>query len=321
MPAENLLFMRIIPVGSSSDLKRFKNPVVALGVFDGVHRGHQKLIAKTIQRSAQLKGTSAVLTFFPHPVQVLNKKFNLSLLMSLSHRLCIIERLGIDVCFVVHFTRSFAHLTAEQFIQKYLKDGLGAKEILIGANFHFGKNRGGNRRALQKLTKKYSIRANILPSVCYHHHVISSSRLRALVKRGNLKLAKKYLGRDVSALGEIVHGDHRGLRLGFPTANINTGREIVLPNGVYVVRAILSGRIFDGVANIGHRPSFEKKSNKVIEVHLFKFHQNIYGKTMEVQFLKKLRNEENFSRPEDLCAQVEKDKLRALRYFSRPRHR
>lgn len=308
--------MRIISVRSSGDIKSFKNPVAALGVFDGVHCGHQKLIAKTIQRAAQLRGTSVVVTFFPHPVQVLNKKFNLSLLMSLAHRLCMIERLGVDVCFVVHFTRTFAHLTAEKFIQKYLKDGLGTKEIFIGENFHFGKNRGGNRWALQKLAKKFNIHANILPSVCYHHHVISSSRLRVLVKKGNLKLARKYLGRDVSVLGEVVHGDHRGLGLGFPTANINTGCEIVLPNGVYVVRVILAGRRFNAVANIGHRPSFKKKSNKVIEVHIFKFNRNIYGRIIEVQFLSKIRDERKFLHPDDLCAQVSKDKARALRYFS-----
>jgi riboflavin kinase/FMN adenylyltransferase len=309
--------MITIPIHSQKNIKKLRNPVVAIGVFDGVHRGHQKLITKTIQQAKKIKGTSVVLTFFPHPVQVLNKKLELSLLMSLTHRLKIIENLGVDVCFVVHFTKQFARLTAEDFIEKYLACRLNAKEVFIGKNFHFGKNRNGNSHALKVIARKYNIHVNILPSVCFRHHVVSSSRLRALVKQGNLLSAKRYLGRDVSVFGEVAHGDRRGIHLGFPTANINSGREIVPPNGVYIVKIVLDGKLFQGVANIGHRPSFKKKSNKVIEVHIFNFNKNIYGKNIEIKFLKKVRDEKKFLHPQDLCAQVAKDKDQAMRYFSK----
>ena len=309
--------MITIPIHLQKNIKKIKNPVVAIGVFDGVHLGHQRLIAKAIQRAKKLKGTSVVLTFFPHPVQVLNKKFEMSLLMSLAHRLKIIESLGADVCLVVHFTKQFSKLTAEDFVKKYLGHFLNAREVMIGKNFHFGKNRNGNSYVLKAIAKKYNIHVNILSSVCYRHHVISSSRLRAFVKKGNLLLAKKYLGRDVSAFGEVVHGDQRGVHLGFPTANINSGREIVPPCGVYIVRIFLEGKLFQGVANIGHRPSFKKKSNKVIETHILNFNRNIYGKNIEIQFLKKIRNEKRFFHPQDLCIQVAKDKDRARQYFSK----
>jgi riboflavin kinase/FMN adenylyltransferase len=137
------------------------------------------------------------------------------------------------------------------------------------------------------------------------------------VKQGNLLMAKKYLGRDVSVSGQVAHGDKRGIHLGFPTANINSGREIVPPCGVYIIKIILEGKLFKGVANIGHRPSFKKKSNKVVEAHIFDFNKNIYGKNIEIQFLKKIRNEKKFSCPEDLCAQVAKDKKQAGQYFSK----
>lgn len=313
--------MIVIPLKSQKSIRKFKNPVVALGVFDGVHRGHQKLIAGAVEKAKKLKGTSVVLTFFPHPIQVLNKKYNLSLLMSLAHRLKIIESLGTDVCLIVHFTKEFSRLTAEEFIKKYLVRHLGAKEIFIGKNFHFGKNRNGNSLALRQIAKKFNIHVHILPSVCYGRAVISSSRLRDLVKQGKLLLAKKYLGRDVSVLGEVAHGDKRGIHLGFPTANINSGREIVVPNGVYIVKIILDGKRLKGVANIGHRPSFKKKSNKVIEVHILNFNKNIYGKTIEVQFLKKIRTEKKFSHPDALCRQVAKDKKQAIQYFSQSKLR
>ncbi|MCX5681269.1 MAG: riboflavin biosynthesis protein RibF, partial [Candidatus Omnitrophica bacterium] len=243
--------------------------------------------------------------------------FDLSLLVSLTHRLRIIESLGVDVCMVVHFTKQLAKLTAQNFAKKYLVDLLNAKEIFIGKNFHFGKNRNGNNDILRLIARRYQVRVNILKSVCYQNNIVSSSRLRVLIRDGNLLLAKKYLGRSVSVFGQVVHGDGRGRRLGFPTVNINSGPEILPPLGVYIVEVILNGKLFQGVANIGHRPSFKRKSNKIIEAHIFNFNKNIYGRNIEIRFLRKIRDERKFDRPEDLSFQIEKDKKEALQYFSK----
>jgi riboflavin kinase/FMN adenylyltransferase len=310
--------MVTIFIRSLKDVKRFKNPVVAIGIFDGVHQGHQQLIKKIITQAKKFHGTSVVLTFFPHPIQVLHKKFDLSLLVSLEHRLKIIESLGVDACVVVHFTRHFAKQSAEDFIKTYLAQGLDAKEVFIGKNFHFGRNRCGNSNILKSIAKKYEISAKVLASVRCQSDIISSSRLRILVKKGNLRLAKKYLGRDVSTLGTVVHGDGRGNQLGFPTANINSGTELLPPTGVYIVKVLIAKKIFQGIANVGHRPSFKKKSNKVVEAHIFHFHKNIYGKKIEIQFIKKIRDEKKFSCKKDLCLQIENDKKLALQYFADP---
>ncbi|MFA6378727.1 MAG: bifunctional riboflavin kinase/FAD synthetase [Candidatus Omnitrophota bacterium] len=309
--------MKTIFIHSQKRLQKFKNPVVAIGIFDGIHRGHQVLIKKTIARAKKINGTSIVLTFFPHPVQVLNKHFDLSLLVSLPHRLRLIEEMGIDVCVVVRFTRRFATMTAEDFVKKYLSRLLGAHEVVIGRNFHFGKNRNGNSELLRAASGRYDIKVHALKSVCYQKSIISSSLLRSLIKGGDLSLARKYLGRFVSISGYVVHGDQRGRRLGVPTANINQGQEILPPTGVYIVDVFCLGKLWQGVANIGYRPSFKRNKKRNIEVHIFNFNKNIYGKGIEIRFLKRIRDEKRFLLPEHLCDQIELDKSEARKYFSR----
>jgi len=311
--------MKTIFIRSEKCLPRFKNPVVAVGIFDGIHRGHQKLIAKTITRARKIRGTSAVLTFFPHPVQVLNKHFDLSLLVSLPHRLRLMEKLGIDVCFVVKFTKKFATMSAEDFVRKYLSNLLRATEVVIGRNFHFGKNRDGNSDLLKVAARQYNIKVHALKSVCYQKDIISSSLLRSLIKSGSLSLAEKYLGRPVSAFGRVVYGDRRGRLLGIPTANIDAGQEILLPAGVYAAKIFLADQVFYGVANIGYCPTFKRDKKRKVEVHIFDFHKNIYGKHIEISFLKKIRDEKRFLLQEHLCNQIEHDKKEARKYFARRR--
>jgi riboflavin kinase/FMN adenylyltransferase len=309
--------MKTIFIPSSKNVRKFKNLALAIGIFDGIHRGHQKLIKETIAKAKKINGTSGVLTFFPHPVQVLNKHFDLSLLVSLPHRLKLIEALGIDVCFVVHFTKKFATMKAEDFVKRYLFHLLGARDVFIGSNFHFGKKREGNSLVLKTAAKTCKINVHTLSPVCYQKNIISSSSLRALVKNGELSLAEKYLGRAVSAFGHIVHGDARGHRLGIPTANINSGQEILPPVGVYIAEILYANQIYRGIANIGYRPSFKKRKKKNIEVHIFNFKQDIYGQNIEIRFLKKMREEKRFQLKEHFCDQIEHDKQEALRYFSR----
>ncbi len=296
-------------------IKQFVRPVVAIGIFDGVHRGHQKLILRAVARARQISGTSIVLTFFPHPVHVLYRKKDLSLLVSLEHRLRLIQQLGVDACMVVPFTKEFAKLSAEDFVRDYLFCKIEAKEIFIGQNFHFGRKRKGDSKALQSLTKMYAIRANVIKSVCCGGNVVSSSRLRHLVKDGNFSLAKKYLNREITFVGHVVRGDQRGRALGIPTANINCGPEILPPLGVYIVCAVVGGQKCEGIANVGYRPSFESSRKKNIEVHLFDFHRNIYGQRIEIQFLKKIRNEKKFLSPCNFLHQFQRDKNIAIDFF------
>jgi len=307
--------MKTIFVSPQGKIKKFKNLVVAIGIFDGVHRGHQRLIAKTITQARNIKGTSGVLTFFPHPVQVLNKRFDLSLLVSLPHRLRLIEKLGVDVCFIVTFTNKFAAITAEDFVKGYLFDRLGAREVFIGRNFHFGKGRDGNSQTMTMAARKHSIKVHAIEPVCDRQKTISSSLLRNLIKEGEISAAQRYLGRPISVFGQVIHGDHRGRRFRTPTANIDAGPEILLPAGVYVANVLIGAKTFRGVANIGFCPTFTKEKERKVEVHILDFSKDIYGQFIELYFLKKIRNEKRFLSKEHLCEQIEKDKEEARQYF------
>ena len=312
--------MKIVPIPPLRTNTTFKNLVLAVGVFDGLHRGHQKLIKQAIARARKINGTAGVLTFSPHPAQVLDRHFDLSLLVSLAHRLRLMEALGVDVCFVIHFTKAFSRVSAVDFVKKYLSQHLKAKDIFIGCNFHFGRKREGSSDVLKTAAQKYKIRIHAIKPLCCQGDIVSSSSLRTLVAKGNLRLAKKYLGRAVSIFGRVAHGDGRGRRLKFPTANINPGQEILPPRGIYVVEVLCAGQIYQGVANIGFRPSFKKSKKINVEVHIFNFKRNIYGRSIEVRFLKKIRNERKFLRKEHLCEQMERDKQEARRYFLREKH-
>ncbi|MDD3374666.1 MAG: bifunctional riboflavin kinase/FAD synthetase [Candidatus Omnitrophica bacterium] len=295
---------------------KIKKPVIAIGVFDGLHLGHQALIKKTIKKARAINGTPIVMTFFPHPVQVLNKNMDVSLLVSLKHRLQLIEDLGVLVCVVIRFTKKFSLLRPEEFVEKYLFDSFKSVEIFVGDDFHFGKEGLSGGKALKKIANAFGIRVTIVRSVEFNKKRISSSLLRKLIVRGKLKESEKLLGRRVSTLGKVVHGDRRGARIGTPTANINPGREILPPSGVYLAQVRSENQIFNAIANIGRRPSFKKESKINLEVHIFDFKKRIYGKEIEVLFLQKIRDEQKFKTTKLLIEQIEKDKKKALRYFS-----
>ncbi len=301
------------------DLSKFKirNSVAAIGVFDGVHCGHQDLIKRMIRRAKKLNRKPVVITFFPHPVQVLNKDVDVSLLVSLDHRFQLIEKLGVETCVVIRFTKKFSLLTPETFVKKYLIDSLRVSEVFIGDDFHFGKKGAGNGCILKKIAKTFGVKVNIVRSVTHGNKRISSSLLRKLIAQGKLEHAKKLLGRTVSILGKVIYGDRIGKHIGTPTANINPGREILPPTGVYISRVYLRNKSFGAIANVGFRPSFKENNAINLEAHLFDFNKNIYGQEIEVLFLKKIRNEKKFKTTKLLIDQVERDKKKALQYFSK----
>jgi len=300
--------------------RNLKNPILAVGVFDGLHLGHRYLIERAVGKAKLVEGTSVVMTFFPHPTHVLKPSICLPFLVSLRHRLKLIEELGVDVCLVVSFTEKFSNLKAVQFIEEYIINSIKPKEIFIGRNFRFGHFRQGDVRLLKDFGDIYGFKVNAISPKKSSGDIISSTRIRKLIVAGKITLARRLLGRPVSIFGQVKKGDGRGKILGFPTANINPLRQVIPPCGVYMAEVVIDDKTYRGMANIGRRPSFHKGKAAInVEVHIFKFKKNIYRKEIEIKFLKKIRPEKEFASKENLVRQLKTDeeKIKSLfKYFS-----
>lgn len=308
--------MKII-YGIGKANNNLKNTVLAIGVFDGLHRGHQKLIQKAVAKAKSIKGQAHVLTFWPHPVRVLNPKRYRSLIVSLPHRLKLIERLGVAKCVVLRFSKKFSKLSPHKFIKKYLVDYIQPREVFIGEDFRFGKDRSGTLEDFKEIGKDYGIHINSVISVKEGRNKIGSTRIRELIASGKLYQARRLLGRRVSIMGKVIRGDARGKTLGFPTANIKIEEEVLPPLGVYAVCIIFGKRKFKGMANIGWRPSFKNKQNRVnLEVHIFNFNKNLYGKNLIIEFIRKIRNEKTFNSEKLLTQQLKKDGVKVKSILS-----
>lgn len=306
----------IIHTARSQIKKQYPRPVVAIGVFDGLHRGHQKIIRQTVRRAAQIRGTPMVITFAPHPVHVLNPKVFCPLIISVEHRLKLIEEMGVKVGWVIPFTRRFARGNADEFFHRYLINPLSPSEIVVGDDFHFGRGRQASAAYLQALGPKHGIAVRCL-SVGSGPKSVSSSRIRRDIATGNLKHAASLLGRPFAVLGRVIHGDSRGRKLGYPTANIHLTQQLLPPSGVYIVKVKLGSRTYPGIANLGHRPSFKKIARVNLEVHLFNLRQNLYARRILVQFLRKIRDEKVFRSQAELVRQIRLDEKQARRWFHR----
>ena len=295
---------------------KFKNPVIAIGVFDGLHLGHQLLIRKAVARAKALHGTAVVMTFDPHPVHVLRPENHLPLLVSLSYRLQLIAALGVDTAVVVRFTKTFSALAPEQFIKKYLLKPFFPQEVIVGDDFRFGQNRAGTISLFEEAGLKNNFRVLSVKTQKAGLKKFSSTAARDAIAVGDLKAASRILGRPVALLGKVVVGERRGRTLGFPTANIIPQGEILPPQGVYVVRIEHRGKTLEGMANIGVRPSFHKNERLNVEIHLFDFNKNIYGHDIVVKFLQKVRNELCFPSSQALVEQLRKDEVFSRKWLS-----
>jgi riboflavin kinase/FMN adenylyltransferase len=254
-----------------------------------------------------------VLTFWPHPQKEAS-------LYSLKHRLKLIQELGIDICIVVHFDASFSRISPEVFVREVLEKKLGAAYVYVGRNFRFGRRGLGNPHLLERLSRESRFALRLFDIMRVNGAPISSSRIRRLIVNGSLVSAERLLLKPVTVLGTVVRGDSfASTKLGFPTANINPHHEILPPAGIYAVRVIIGREVFQGACYIGARPTIGKKVQKGrdrnIEVHIIDFNRNIYGREIEVQFLRKLRNEKKFSTPRDLARQIKIDILQARSVF------
>jgi riboflavin kinase/FMN adenylyltransferase len=297
----------------------FKNPkVVAIGTFDGVHLAHLAVIKKAVQKAKKVKGTSIVLTFYPHPMRITDPDQKPALLTSIEHRLALIERLAPDVCLVANFRKSFSKMSAEKFVEQVLIDRLGSKIIVTGHNFSFGKNKSGNLDFLKMKSKEYDYKVDPVKPIKKAGAVVSSTLIRKLIESGKIEKASILLGRRFSILGTVIKGDSRGRVLGYPTANIDPHQEALPPNGVYAIKAKINDKYYKGMLNIGKRPTFYAKSNKLaIEANIFDFNKYIYGQVIEIFFYKKIRNEQKFNSPDLLKTQLENDHKQSLSILSK----
>ncbi len=295
-----------------------------MGVFDGVHRGHREVLQAAVKKAHKIGGESVVLTFWPHPQKEES-------LYSLEHRERLIAELGIDTCVVINFSRHFAGIKAEDFVKDILVDRIGAAYVFVGRDFRFGSKARGGLSLLNKTGKAYGFKARGFNIIKVRGVAISSTLIRKLIKQGNIKEAERLLARPVSILGTVIKGTKLGRILGFPTANINPHHEVIPAEGIYAVRINLDKREFKGACYIGTKPTLslerrvclpagqagsleEKKIN--IEVHIFGFHKNIYGKYLEIQFVKRIRSDKKFPSLALLVKQIKKDVKSAKRMLN-----
>jgi riboflavin kinase/FMN adenylyltransferase len=275
-------------------------PAVALGIFDGLHRGHQRIITKLIREARSLKTISLVVTFFPHPRKE-------KVLYPLSYRLQLLEEAGVDLCMVIRFSSSFRKITASEFLRNILIKKINPKVVIIGRNFTFGSNARGDWRMLKDYSKKMGFKLRVIDVLTSRGKPISSSYIRSLIKRGKLLQSQELLGHPVSIFGRVTPGFRLGKMLGYPTANVNPDHEILLPFGVYAVRVRLENRCLAGICYIGNKPTIGINNKINIEVHIFGIKKNLYGRKIQIDFIKRLRAQKRFSSLQALASQINRD--------------
>jgi len=288
----------------------FRRPVLTIGNFDGVHRGHQYIL-RQVREDADHRGTDAVaLTFEPHPISVLRPQAAPRLLMPLGDRLQSLHAYGMDAVVVQRFSREFAGISAEDFIRRFLVEILDADKIIVGHDLNFGKAREGNVDKLIEAGGRHGFAVEVIRPVEAEGLIVHSSLVRETVASGDVAMAAKLLGRPHVVRGRVVKGAGRGRELGFATANLRPKTQLVPPEGVYVTRAVVGDRRIDGVTSIGHTPTFGG-TDTVIEAHLFTEWEDFYGRPMALEFIEKLRDQKKFSGPDELRAQIAADVDRA----------
>ena len=302
-----------------SEIKYDKNTIVTLGTFDGIHLGHKKIIEAVVKKATGTGCRSFVITFYPHPRKVISKDDSLRLLNTPLEKANALEKLGIENLFVINFTKEFSQQTPGEFVDKYIVNGVGVKELIIGYDHHFGKGREGNIDFLKDKAKKAGFDVTIIPEMKMGDVVISSSKIRDAISSGSIELANKYLGRYYSFEGKVIQGDKRGRELGFPTANLRIENEDkLLPAiGIYLVELIVNENKYYGLLSVGKRPTFYNSGEIVPEVFIYDFNKDIYGMYVTVNVIERIRGEEKFASAEELVKQMNLDKQKGLEILSK----
>jgi riboflavin kinase/FMN adenylyltransferase len=293
------------------------HPVLALGNFDGLHRGHLKIIERVKRGAAEHGGTAMAMTFDPHPPRVVRPDKAPPLLMTKAQKIEALGTAGISCVAVVRFTREMSQWDPETFVRNVLADWLRVSEVWVGANFLFGHERSGNFSLLRTLGQRYGFRADKIDPVRYKEFVVSSTRIRRLIAEGRMDEAAALLGHQYSIDGVVVEGRQRGRTIGFPTANLRTDNELLPPHGVYATTLSLDGTFHASITNIGLRPTFGDSSETTVETHVLGFAGDVYGREVRLGFVQRLRDERTFGDVDALKAQIEADVRRAERLFAR----
>jgi riboflavin kinase/FMN adenylyltransferase len=294
-------------------LKRpFTKPVVALGNFDGVHLGHQKIFERVKEAAANIGGEGVVITFEPHPLKVLSPSHCPPLLTTFQKKMMLIEKSRIQTVFCIEFTLPFSKLTPLEFVENILIKKVNPLKIIVGYNYHFGQKKSGDANTLKTLCKPFQVEVEVVAPLLIEGIAVSSSRIRELIKNGRMEEASKLLGRDYPVIGKVIEGAKRGQTLGFPTANLEMKDELYPPFGVYAVEVTLYHKAYFGVANIGTNPTFQalpgaSPAPVSLEVYILNFDEMIYGEEIQVNFKKRIRSEIQFESSAQLIEQIQKD--------------
>jgi riboflavin kinase/FMN adenylyltransferase len=309
--------MDVIHFPDDARPSRWAHPVLALGNFDGLHRGHRKILDRVHRVADERGATSVVMTFDPHPPRVVRPDKAPPLLMTKAQKLEAIAEAGVRGAAIVRFTPELSHWAPETFVRTVLVDWLHVAEVWVGANFLFGHDRSGNFSLLRELGGRYGFKAEKIDPVRYKDFVVSSTRIRRLVGEGRVDEAGALLGHQYCLDGTVMRGDQRGRTLGFPTANLCTENELLPPHGVYATTARIGDVVHASVTNIGTRPTVDTSGRTVIETHIFKLDRDLYGQSIRIGFVQRLRDERAFESLDLLRDQIDADCRRARVLFDR----
>lgn len=303
-------------IASIYSFKPKNKTIVTLGTFDGVHIGHKKIIEKLIQNSSNCECESLVLTFFPHPRMILQDSQEIKLLNTIEERVQLLEASGLDNLVIHPFDQEFSRLTAEEFVSTVLVDQFNVKKIIIGYDHRFGRNRTADIHDLIEFGKNYEFEVEQISAQEIDEVSVSSTKIRKALMEGNVALANEYLGYAYLLSGTIVKGKGIGRTINFPTANlkIEESYKLIPKNGVYIIQSTINNRLVFGMMNIGYNPTVNGEGQS-IEIHFFDFKEILYDKKLQIQVLKRIRDEEKFDSLEQLTEQLEKDKSTAMNYI------
>jgi len=294
---------------SIPELSQLRGPIfLAIGVFDGVHRGHQAVISTSARHAHSADGTPVVVTFDPHPDKVLRPHVAPHLLTATQHKIVLIRALGVGHLLMIEFNRDFASTPPENFVEQLVGHSRPLREICVGHEWSFGKNRTGNLDLLKKLGARFNFNVIGISPVSVNGTAVSSTAIRQAVEKGDFITAAEMLGREYTILGTVVHGDNLGRKIGYPTANLSAHSEQFPPNGVYFAEAWINHVLYHGVVNLGYRPTVKRdKSERVLEIYLLDFNRDIYGEDVEIRFIRYLRAEREFDSLDSLAQQIDAD--------------
>ncbi len=298
--------MRPKIIRNISEFPNLDYTIVALGNFDGIHLGHQQLLKKIEEIKQKTNGKTVVFTFYPHPLKIIKPHNEAFIMQSFREKYEVLSKFNIDYIYCVRFTKEFAMLHPQNFVKKYLIDGLKAKNVCVGYNYTFGRLAQGNVLTLKEYSKEYGFKLHVIPPYKINNTIVSSSKIRKFLKAGQVELANQFLGRLYSVNGIVKKGKQRGKLLGFPTANIYFNRPLLLKEGVYAGFAKIGNTYYKAAINIGSNPTFGDEIVH-LEAYIIDFNQNIYNKRLCLYFVKYLREEIKFNSQEKLLEQIKKD--------------